>query len=360
MKKLFLLLALAGCVSVQSQTISSVQSGDWSDPTTWSSNPLLPDDGDAILISSGHTVTIDGTPDITLDGVTLIIDGILEMTDDGLAEANLELTGYSGILLNGQIMDNVSGGLNPNEGESVILVDGEVVWTACDGNGLSDPVCFAVYETNYLLVDPEPDNYSDQDGTGTPILMPATNNPLPVTLVLFEARPESKACLLTWSTSSELNNDHFSIERSENGFDFYKVGSVLGHGTTSEPHEYSFKDYSPKSAIEYYKLTQFDQDGTSASLGVRVVHFGQSELNEEKIYPNPVSDVVFITPVQGSAIIGVKLIHASGKTLWDLTRYMESSGNDLKIKLPILSRGSYFLEYVTQEGKKGVRKLLVE
>lgn len=221
MKYLLGLCLLGGFLSLKSQTITSDQSGDWDDTNTWDLG-RIPADGDDIIIALGHTVTLDGTPDIILDEVTLTINGILNMDDDGAAEANLTMTGFSGILLNGEIQDNVEEwtALNTNEGESIVRVEDDIVWSACEGGALVDTDCFAVYAVNYALVDLDPDNFSSQNGSGTPILMPATNNPLPVVLTSFNVTANGAGFQLSWSTASELNNDRFEVERSENGIDF--------------------------------------------------------------------------------------------------------------------------------------------
>ena len=58
-------------------------------------------------------------------------------------------------------------------------------------------------------------------------------NPLPVEMISFDAvlmNPESAR--LDWKTATEINNDHFDIERSEDGKSFSKVGEIKGNGTT--------------------------------------------------------------------------------------------------------------------------------
>ncbi len=85
---------------------------------------------------------------------------------------------------------------------------------------------------------------------------------LSVELTKFECSPENDNISLKWSTASETNNSHFNVERSSNGINFTKIGTVSGHGTTTIPYEYQFKDYFPFIGDNYYQLVQIDHDGT--------------------------------------------------------------------------------------------------
>ena len=66
---------------------------------------------------------------------------------------------------------------------------------------------------------------------------------------------------LTWTTSSETNNDYFLVERSINGIDFETAHKVKGKGTSSDENEYSFLDINKKNGRAFYRLVQIDYDG---------------------------------------------------------------------------------------------------
>ncbi len=52
---------------------------------------------------------------------------------------------------------------------------------------------------------------------------------LPVKLISFIVKETEDYFVLNWKTASEWNNDHFEIERSNDGINFHKIGSVLGN-----------------------------------------------------------------------------------------------------------------------------------
>lgn len=91
---------------------------------------------------------------------------------------------------------------------------------------------------------------------------------LPVVLVSFEAKPTSNGVLLQWTTASELNNDYFTIDFSDDGQHFVEVVTTTGNGTTNEPSSYRYTDYRRVGGVGYYRLSQTDYDGTQELLAL--------------------------------------------------------------------------------------------
>jgi hypothetical protein len=88
------------------------------------------------------------------------------------------------------------------------------------------------------------------------------NNPLPVTLVDFSAKPEGAMVRLYWTTASERENALFTVERSRYGTDFERVLEVPGTGFSSVLRTYTDLDPAPYSGLSYYRLKQTDTDGS--------------------------------------------------------------------------------------------------
>lgn len=81
---------------------------------------------------------------------------------------------------------------------------------------------------------------------------------------LFISTINSEAVSIKWSTSNEVNNDRFEIERSVDGKNRERAGEVQGNGNTTSKIDYSFDDHNadlPKKI--YYRLEQFDFSGRS-------------------------------------------------------------------------------------------------
>ena len=87
------------------------------------------------------------------------------------------------------------------------------------------------------------------------------NPALPIELLSFEGYNKNSNNNLIWSTSSEQNNDYFTIERSVNGINWEIVNTIKGSGNSTSTIEYSLVDNSYDNVINYYQLKQTDYDG---------------------------------------------------------------------------------------------------
>ena len=86
-------------------------------------------------------------------------------------------------------------------------------------------------------------------------------NTLPVNLKYLSAKEDNGVVEINWITGSEINNDFFTIERSNNGFDFIEIGKVNGGDNSSHDITYSYTDKEPLIGSNYYRLIQTDYDG---------------------------------------------------------------------------------------------------
>lgn len=86
----------------------------------------------------------------------------------------------------------------------------------------------------------------------------------PVTISLFTAKLNTKDVVdLMWETTSEFNNKFFSIERSSNGIDFFKVYTTLGKKYSNTKVLYSFTDTIAFNNNLFYRLKQTSIDNKS-------------------------------------------------------------------------------------------------
>ena len=110
-----------------------------------------------------------------------------------------------------------------------------------------------------------------------------TSVSLGVELTTFEGEWIDGINRLKWETASEIENSHFVVEHSVDGVVFSSVGTVSGNGTTLENHYYTFEHRAEKK-LNYYRLKQFDFDGTVTVSDIVVIESKQAGV---KLYPNP-------------------------------------------------------------------------
>lgn len=91
------------------------------------------------------------------------------------------------------------------------------------------------------------------------------DNPTPVELNTFASTVSGRDVYLNWSTSIELNNHGFEIEKSkvkgQTSNEWSKVGYVSGNGTSTDIHNYQFTEKGLNSGKYKYRLKQIDFTG---------------------------------------------------------------------------------------------------
>lgn len=81
---------------------------------------------------------------------------------------------------------------------------------------------------------------------------------LPIELVSFEGSYIGNLNQLKWITATEINNDYFILERSEDGLNWKEIGIIDGSGNSNQNKSYYFNDKDFKNILNYYRLTQVD------------------------------------------------------------------------------------------------------
>jgi len=111
---------------------------------------------------------------------------------------------------------------------------------------------------------------------------------LPVEITAFTATANRMNTELHWSTSTEVNNNGFAIERRQ-AATWDKVGFVSGAGTSNSPRDYSYTDNNLSPGRYTYRLKQVDNNGAFSYHSTIEVEIGSApqafELSQN--YPNP-------------------------------------------------------------------------
>lgn len=115
---------------------------------------------------------------------------------------------------------------------------------------------------------------------------------LPVKLLNFDAICETDKISIKWTTSVEINNDFFTLEKSFDGIDFLKIATINGAGNSNQLNHYSFSEAKTEKTV-YYRLSQTDFDGKSETFPMIAQNCYSNE-NIFVVYPNPCSDYLFI------------------------------------------------------------------
>ncbi|MEO1438733.1 MAG: T9SS type A sorting domain-containing protein, partial [Bacteroidota bacterium] len=140
---------------------------------------------------------------------------------------------------------------------------------------------------------------------------------LPIELLSFDVQAlEDQTSYLEWQTSTEINNDFFTVERAFDGIQFEPIERINGAGNSQQLLQYKTIDPKPQIGVNYYRLKQTDFDGTFTYSEIRTVKFEhQASLAEGTVFPNPATEFVYIRlnePIQQGR---VHLIDVRGQIL---------------------------------------------
>lgn len=92
-----------------------------------------------------------------------------------------------------------------------------------------------------------------------------TGGVLPITYMdISVAKNANNNIEIKWVTSSEINNDYFVVEKSNKNIGFREIGILEGGGDTNLESNYNFIDQNPENDIIYYRIAQYDFDGTKS------------------------------------------------------------------------------------------------
>ncbi len=226
------------------------------------------------------------------------------------------------------------------------------IWTL-EYDGINPPI------NEYLFNAPaSPSSFGiDENGelyilTLDPDMIYAFTPTIPVELTLFTANVNKDGnVVLNWVSATELNNHKFEIERRNADSQFITIGLVDGHGSTTEPQEYSFLDNTVETGTYFYRLKQVDFSGKyeySEEIEVEVNKPLTFDLQQN--YPNPFNPSTLIkysVPVSG--LVKVSVYNLIGEEVSVLVNKEVYAGfYEVTFDSGNLSSGAYF--YKLQAG----------
>ena len=172
-------------------------------------------------------------------------------------------------------------------------------------------------------------------------------NPLPVKTILFGAQYNHDIVEIYWTTSSEINNDFFTVERSADGINYEAITKIPGAGTSTKQHKYLTTDSDPLRITAYYRLRQTDFDGHFEISDPITVHppDERRKLSLQSVSPNPFNESLIIKFTCYNSFNPMLRIYSLSGALVKEEHITGNTGmNGYMLKgLDMLENGIYFL-----------------
>lgn len=126
-------------------------------------------------------------------------------------------------------------------------------------------------------------------------------NVLPVKLQYYSAICKEKEVTVEWTSLTEINNSHYTLDKSTDGQNWTLVEEVTGAGFSQSPIRYQVTDRVEQEQTTYYRLTQTDYNGNSELMGITDAGCSPSaQPISVSVYPNPAEDVVTVEVTSGN------------------------------------------------------------
>lgn len=184
---------------------------------------------------------------------------------------------------------------------------------------------------------------------------------LPIELLNFKASlNNNKTVVLNWTTSSETNNDYFTIERSRDMKNWEEVSKIPGAGNSNINLNYNEIDTKPFEGVSYYRLKQTDFEGSSEYSPT--VHVKNSKLNTFELYPNPVArgERVYLSfDEMDNETMNISIRDLQGKEVVSYKQADFYDNNEIDIPIGYDIPAGMYLITATSENRAYHQKLLI-
>ncbi|WP_207512251.1 T9SS type A sorting domain-containing protein [Longitalea luteola] len=317
MKSIYtILVSFLMTTSLMAESITA-KTGDWDKPTSWNQG-RIPANGDSIIIPENKTVILDGNAD--LENVVLIIKGVLQLENGKL---RFDLPSRIIIYTGGKIT-----GINNND---QVKIGDEFKFRGSQ-----------LVQTGY--------SYADQS-TGDGFLSAAV---LPVIFQSFYVTRQGSTIQLSWSTSEELNNQYYAVEKSADARSWKQVAVVAGAGTSNLVNKYGYTDKNITDAVVYYRIRQVDISGAVFYSAIRSLrNSGTSQVADIYASSNKTVTIDFNSDIKDN--VSIQLINMSGQVI--VRKEFHQASYRLVVNAMSAGSGVYVVRVSDNKGWSEVKKI---
>jgi hypothetical protein len=315
------LIVLLTSVVAFANTITATTNSLWENTSTWNLN-RLPQNGDSIVIPANITVTLDQNVD--LNNVVIIIAGTLQLNNGKIrmGTASRVIVQNTGIIKAANSDDQIT------------------IGTTFKFKGTQ------LQQTGYSYADVTTGNAPN----GFSNVPPAS---LPVTFQSFVVNRQGANIQLTWTTSEEVNNEYYAVERSTDARSWKQMAIVMGAGTTTLVTRYSYTDKNVTNAVVYYRIRQTDMNGKVHYSAIRTVrNDSQAACN---IYASSKQTIVVDLNSDVKENLNVQVVSMNGQII--KRQNFNQASYRLTLNMPNVTPGVYAVQVSDGKGWSEVKKI---
>ena len=296
---------------------ASNNNGDWNFTSTWNLN-RLPVNGDSIIIPANITVVVDAN--IDLDNVIIIVAGTISLNN-----GKLRLNSASRIIVQS------TGKITAQNSDDQVRIGSQIKF-----QGTQQVQTGASYADN-----------STGNGFTVGII-------LPVHFQSFYVSRQGSNIQLSWSTSEEVNNNYYAVEKSTDARTWKQVAVVIGAGNSALVNKYGYTDKNITETVVYYRIRQVDRNGSAFYSAIRSLR--NNETNQvTNIFSssNKTITIDFNSDVKDN--VSIQLINMSGQVI--VRKDFNQASYRLIVNAMSAGSGVYAVRVSDSKGWSEVKKI---
>jgi hypothetical protein len=190
---------------------------------------------------------------------------------------------------------------------------------------------------------------------------------LAVELQNFAASYDGSAVVLSWTTATEHNNDHFVLERRNGSGSWERLQArINGAGSSSSPHSYVYRDQSASAANgTEYRLIAVDLNGLTTTVGSTVTTLDPSAQTVQDFrlysaYPNPFNPSTTIAfDVKETGLVTIMVYDVTGR---EVAKLVNSNYNPGRYNVTFDAQGlpsGLYLYRMSTPGFSDIQKMIL-
>ncbi len=190
--------------------------------------------------------------------------------------------------------------------------------------------------------------------TNNGVMAVQTNNLVPVNFSAFTGKLINNSVSLKWTTSTEINNKGFEVERSQDGTQFSSIGFVASKslsGNATNKNDYTFEDAKILSGKSFYRLKQQDKDGAFHYSSIVSVSNLKNSFTASLV-ANPVKDEVEINLFTSETkTLLITAYTATGKVFYSKEMNVAIGNSNIQLRNASLPQGVFFIRLQSKQNK---------
>ena len=324
MKQLYTTL-LTLCIGITAFATTDKAVGNllaWSSASTWDLG-RVPQNNDTILIPAHDTIDVDAN--FSLNGVVIMVYGELTFSNGKLRLDN-----------NSRVIVELGGEISGSGSNDQISIGGVFKF-----KGSGTPVVGYSYAANTT-------------GTYPNGFTPSSGATLPVTFQSFYIAREGSNVQLNWSTTNELNNNLYTVEKSTNARTWSQLATIQGAGSSTSLNSYTYTDKYVQDAVVYYRIRQVDMNGSAYYSAIRFMNSNGIEKTTNIYTPSKQTIVIdFNSAVKTN--VTVQVLNMGGQVL--VRQHYGQASYQLTLNMVGAGSGVYAVKVSDDTGWSEVKKI---